>query len=629
MAVLQISKIQLRRGKKNTQGLPQLASGEMAWAIDTQELYIGNGAVGEGAPAVGNTKVLTENDNILDLLEQYQYRPEDSTIQSGLGVNSPTQRTLQQRLDDGAVNAASFGIVGNTTADQTALIQNAIYSLYLTTTVANRVALEFDPGTYNISGTVYVPSDTHIVGSGKDNTIFKFNKGGINGATDLQVAGTTASTAGTYANLSTVTTAGTGVGATVDVSLTGVGTNYTLSNTTITVSASGSGYAQGDTIKVLGTSFVGGSSPTNDLTITLDSTVPNQVFNTATVFEFVNDSSSRTRRNISATSFNNQAKNISLNKFTVNTNNNSVQAFNIANVRNSDFVNVKTTGTWTTGIVANSNAIVLTATSSAVTCQNNRFIGLHVEGFTFGIVSNTNIFNNTITESIFKRLYIGISLGQNAAVTAVGPINNTISTSLFGGSASDRIIQHGIVVDKGYGNRSRGNTFAYVGGPNQTTTHGQIKFTVSGNSSTQDNFDRAIELARNNLSAAYVAEIEGHSFMQETAPTVIPLPFRDFSDVAIRLPLNTASGFEVSYVFNSTTFGQMRKGTMHLAVDRASDLVQLVDEYEYLGAAGDDANLMFTAVVITNAGIKSVLIRYTNSNVGDNNVFSYTYTALS
>ena len=35
MAVVQISKIQVRRGKKNTTGMPQLASGELAWAIDT------------------------------------------------------------------------------------------------------------------------------------------------------------------------------------------------------------------------------------------------------------------------------------------------------------------------------------------------------------------------------------------------------------------------------------------------------------------------------------------------------------------------------------------------------------------------------------------------------------------
>ena len=60
MAVVQISRIQNRRGKKFSQtGFPQLASGELGWAIDTQELYIGNGSVSEGAPAVVNTKLIT------------------------------------------------------------------------------------------------------------------------------------------------------------------------------------------------------------------------------------------------------------------------------------------------------------------------------------------------------------------------------------------------------------------------------------------------------------------------------------------------------------------------------------------------------------------------------------------
>ena len=72
MAVIQISKIQLRRGLKGT-GIPQLSSAELAWAIDTQELYIGNGSLAEGAPFVGNTKILTENDNILDLASSYRF----------------------------------------------------------------------------------------------------------------------------------------------------------------------------------------------------------------------------------------------------------------------------------------------------------------------------------------------------------------------------------------------------------------------------------------------------------------------------------------------------------------------------------------------------------------------------
>lgn len=63
MAIVSISRIQQRRGKANSgTGLPQLASGEIGWAIDTQELYIGNGAVSDGAPYVGNTRILTQHD---------------------------------------------------------------------------------------------------------------------------------------------------------------------------------------------------------------------------------------------------------------------------------------------------------------------------------------------------------------------------------------------------------------------------------------------------------------------------------------------------------------------------------------------------------------------------------------
>ena len=48
MAVIQISRIQVRRGQKNAgSGIPQLASGELGWAVDSRELFIGNGAVSD------------------------------------------------------------------------------------------------------------------------------------------------------------------------------------------------------------------------------------------------------------------------------------------------------------------------------------------------------------------------------------------------------------------------------------------------------------------------------------------------------------------------------------------------------------------------------------------------------
>mgnify|MGYP000654353680 CR=1 FL=1 len=74
MAVVQISRIQIRRGQKNQgSGIPQLAGGEFGWAVDSRELYIGNGSVAEGAPAVGNTKVITEHDDLFTLANTYSY----------------------------------------------------------------------------------------------------------------------------------------------------------------------------------------------------------------------------------------------------------------------------------------------------------------------------------------------------------------------------------------------------------------------------------------------------------------------------------------------------------------------------------------------------------------------------
>ena len=107
MAVVQISRIQVRRGKANSgTGIPQLASGELAWALDTQELYIGNGAVAEGSPAVGNTKVLTEldlsaNGNVLNLI-QHIYKINEQGMQTGLFVRIfNIIKGVHQRLGSG------------------------------------------------------------------------------------------------------------------------------------------------------------------------------------------------------------------------------------------------------------------------------------------------------------------------------------------------------------------------------------------------------------------------------------------------------------------------------------------------------------------------------------------------
>jgi len=173
VAVVQISRIQVRRGQANTgTGIPQLAGGEFGWAVDTQELFIGNGAVSEGAPYVGNTKILTEHDNFFDLAETYQYRPGSiDTAPAGVQI----QRTLQDRLDD-RLSVRAFGCSGNGT-DVTVRLQKALFELYLRqdteTNPQSRVVLHVEAGEYVISDTIYLPPYTNIVGAGIDKTVFK------------------------------------------------------------------------------------------------------------------------------------------------------------------------------------------------------------------------------------------------------------------------------------------------------------------------------------------------------------------------------------------------------------------------------------------------------------------------
>ena len=177
MAVVQISKIQHRRGRINSgSGLPQLASGEIGWAIDSQELFIGNGSVSEGAPYVGNTKIITEHDNILDLALQYQYKRNDATIQTGETSSTPIQRTIQERLDD-IVSAKSFGAEGDGSTDDTLALQRAIDQLYLNDatkgSTSSRIQLNIEAGEYLISQPLRIPPYANIVGAGKDKTIIR------------------------------------------------------------------------------------------------------------------------------------------------------------------------------------------------------------------------------------------------------------------------------------------------------------------------------------------------------------------------------------------------------------------------------------------------------------------------
>tara|TARA_A100001011_G_scaffold140239_2_gene148195 strand:+ start:3545 stop:5173 length:1629 start_codon:yes stop_codon:yes gene_type:complete len=171
VAIVQISRIQVRRGQKNVgSGVPQLAGGEFGWAVDTRELYIGNGSVSEGSPAVGNTKILTQHDNLFSFADQYTYQKEITTMQTGTTAMLPVTRTLQERLDED-VSVKSYGATGDG-SDQTVVLQRAIDQLYLNSatkgSTASRVTLHIPAGEYLLSASLKLPPYATIVGAGAD-----------------------------------------------------------------------------------------------------------------------------------------------------------------------------------------------------------------------------------------------------------------------------------------------------------------------------------------------------------------------------------------------------------------------------------------------------------------------------
>lgn len=181
MAVVQISRIQARRGLE--QDLPQLASAEFGWSVDTRKLYIGNGTLLEGAPSEGITEILTQHTPILSILKNYTFAGNAGgyTTQTGSSLLSPTIRYLQDKIDE-IVSVKDFGAIGDGIANDTAAIQRAITQIYSSLRMdANpqvRRTIYFPAGTYKVTGDVLlIPPWLRIVGDGIESSIIKQTDG--------------------------------------------------------------------------------------------------------------------------------------------------------------------------------------------------------------------------------------------------------------------------------------------------------------------------------------------------------------------------------------------------------------------------------------------------------------------
>jgi len=176
MAIVTIGQIKHRRGILGIDPMPQLGSAEFGWGIDLQELYIGNGTISEGAPAEGNTEILTEHSDLIALLSDYTYAGPFSGAIMSTSAGLPITRTFIERYDDN-VSVRAFGATGDGVTDDADAIERAIYQHTLEQPLDNEywTTIYFPAGTYLVSRMIEVPSHVRLVGDGMESSIISLS----------------------------------------------------------------------------------------------------------------------------------------------------------------------------------------------------------------------------------------------------------------------------------------------------------------------------------------------------------------------------------------------------------------------------------------------------------------------
>jgi len=622
MAVVQISKIQHRRGRKNSgSSLPQLASGEIGWAIDTQELFIGNGSVSEGAPFVGNTKILTEHDNILDLALQYQYKRNDATIQTGPTASQPVQRTVQERLDD-VVSVKSFGAVGNGVADDTLAIQRAIDQLYINVatvgSTSSRIALTFEAGIYKITGPLRIPPYATLVGAGREKTVIRQT-----GNFPLAYTINSSSTPGTYKDF----------------------TDLTFNN-------------QAQQIRVEGMTLehtVSGQ-PILDLIASRNSSFRNLRFKgtwlypagaSFTITEVFSEGSAKILRSGSDHGLNIGDEifpKITTNGLTAH------QTYYVKSVPTSTTFTLSATpeGSSITSFTDGTGLSVLTeklslnevgvrlvALSASVTCTGNMFQDCDFYNLSYAVDSTYDIDSNKFTNCHFKECSRAIRFGHNINSLSTGrlygPQRNKISDSTF-----EKIKETAFDVYVGKGNTSTNNRYIEVGndgGNESNPIFNVIRFRQPGNISEADYFDRSIKLtsdAEYMIGVPYIGEVGGfvkseHKYNQRInlQPGINPL---------LKLPADDSLSHVIHYFYRSAAQSITRQGKLFINVDKVNNQIHLTDDCNVIGNNTNLEKLTFSALLgdaDNNTVNETVVVQYNNNVASENGYLNYWYESLS
>lgn len=657
MAVVQISRIQIRRGKINSgTGLPQLSSGEMAWAIDSQELYIGNGAVSEGSPGVGNTKILTINDltsqgNILNLI-QHIYKANDTTMTTGIDANDPVARLIQDKLDD-SVNLLDFVTDADILADDyTASLQRAIDQLFLNPTTKSsadtiygkqsRVTLVLPAGVFKTSDTIYIPSFASIVGAGLDKTFIEYNPTMPSDRPAIQFINDN-STIGNPAAISSTT----GNNQARNIYINGLTIQTpTAINTGMQLDCVRDSIFEN--IKFDGYWTTGNNSLCTGIQMNVFGAVvcENNIFRNIKFIRLVY--AVFAKQNI----LNNIFEDCSVGGLDTPCRQGFVLGLYpdpvtiIGSVTVSGTFAGKTIGTYTIpasvisapqepgGFKPTLSITFSTATAATVTVIDG--------GYGYTSVP-------TITGAALQALGGGTGTVVLVSQLAVypGPRNTIISNTRF-----LNVKQQAVYVNTGYGNSTRNCTYTNVGNDGAGNTgaiYPHIYFNSYGNTSIGDKSDRPDDLGTDNELFMYKPELGGHGTYTPDLYKTIPIGYQTADFPAFRLPCSsdyagTPNGsiiYTITYFYKSTTYGFTRRGTMTISADITNAEIQLSDEFDVTNGISEanQIKLDFSVKYINQVGNiytgtlgeipASIGIYYTNNYSADTGPFTYSYTSSS
>jgi hypothetical protein len=622
MAVVQISKIQHRRGRKNSgSSLPQLASGELGWAIDTQELYIGNGSVSEGAPYVGNTKVITEHDNILDLALQYQYKRNDPSTQTGPTASQPFQRTIQERLDD-TVSVKSFGAQGNGVADDTHAIQRAIDQLYINVatveSVSSRTGLTFEAGVYKITGPLRIPPYATLIGAGKEKTIIRQT-----GQFPVAYTINSASTPGNYKDFTDLTFNNQAQqirleGMTLEQTIAGypvldlIAVKHSLLKNLrfkgVWLYPAGRSFSINSIVSVGSAKVL--SSPNNHGLVVGDEIFPSISSNGLIAHQtyYVTSVPNSTTFTLAATP----------------------EGLDIIT-----FVDGTGLGISCERLSVNEVGLRLIALSASVTCSSNLIYDCDFYNLSYAVDSTYDIDSNVFSNCNFRDLSRAVRFGHNVNGTTTGrlygPNQNKITDSKF-----ERIKETAVDVYTGTGNTSQNNKYIEVGndgGNEGNPIFNVIKFRQPGNVSIDDYFDRSIQLTSNLefiVGVPYKGEVGGfikseHKYNQKInlQPGINPL---------LKLPADDSLSHVIHYFYKSNILSVTRQGKIFINVDRTNNQIHLTDDCSVIGNATNLEKLIFLAELgdaDNDAVNETVVVRYNNNVASDDGYINYWYETLS